>query len=81
MFTQSDIKTVKNAIRFYTNNERDNAIKEMKKIPFFKTEINWFIMSIIQDLDYANKGINKNNAYEYLEQALKWVKNHQKGGE
>lgn len=79
MFTQSDIKIVENAIRFYTNNERNNAIQELKKIPFFKSDINWFIMSIIQDLDYKDKGIIKDNAKEYLAQALKWTKTHQKG--
>ena len=80
MFTQSEIKIVENAITFYTNNERNNAIQEMKKIPFFKTEINWFIISIIEDLDYKDKGIEHNRAREYLVQALNWVKTHQNGG-
>ena len=78
-FNQQDIKIVEQAIDFYDNNERNNAIQEMKKIPFFKVEINWFIMSIIEDLDYQDKGIKHNRAREYLVQALNWVKTHQKG--
>lgn len=80
MFKQKDIKIVQQAISYYDNNERNNAIQEMKKIPFFKTEISWFIMSIIEDLDYKDKGIEHNRTREYLVQALNWVKSHQKGG-
>lgn len=78
-FSQKDIKIIERAITYYDINERNNAIQELKKIPFFKSEINWFIMSIIQDLDYKDKGVNRNSAREYLVQALDWVKTHQKG--
>lgn len=78
-FSKQDIETIEKAIVYYDNNERNNAIQEMKKIPFFKIEINWFIMSIIEDLDYKDKGIEHNRAREYLVQALNWVKTHQKG--
>ena len=78
MFEQKDIEIIQRAISYYDIKERNNAIQEMKKIPFFKTEINWFIMSIIEDLDYADKGITHNIAREYLVQALDWVKKHQR---
>ena len=78
-FSKQDIETIKKAIIYYDSNERNNAIQEIKKIPFFKAEIDWFIMSIIEDLDYQDKGIKHNRAKEYLVQALNWVKTHQKG--
>lgn len=78
-FNQKDIEIIEKAITYYDINERNNAIQELKKISFFKSEINWFIMSIIQDLDYKDKGVNRNSAREYLVQALDWVKTHQKG--
>lgn len=76
-FNKADIKTVEKAISHYENKERNLAIQEIKKIPFFAYEINWFIMSIIEDMDYADKGINHNRASEYLTEALNWVKTHQ----
>lgn len=76
-FKVEDVAIVNQAIEHYDNNERNLAIQKMQEIPFFKTEINWFIMSIIEDADYADKGITHNRAREYLVQALDWVKKHQ----
>ena len=76
-FKVEDIAIVNQAIEHYDNNERSLAIQKMQEIPFFKTDINWFIMSIIEDLDYADKSITHNRAREYLIQALDWVKKHQ----
>lgn len=76
-FKESDIQIIEDAIKYYDNKERNLAIQKLKEIPFFAQEINWFIMSIIQDLDYQDKGWNKNSAREYLVQALNWVKTHQ----
>lgn len=77
-FTKEDIKIVETAIKHYDNKERGLAIRQMRKIPFFKAEINWFASWIIQDMDKQDKGINENRAREYLAQALNWVKTHQK---
>ena len=76
-FSQQDVKIIEQAIEHYDNNERNLAIQKMQEIPFFKAEIDWFIMSIIEDLDYADKGTTHNRAREYLIQALDWVKKHQ----
>lgn len=76
-FNRQDIKIIEQAIEHYNNNERSLTIQKMQEIPFFRAEIDWFIMSIIEDLDYADKGITHNRAREYLVQALDWVKKHQ----
>ena len=76
-FNRQDVKIIKQAIEHYDDNERNLAIQKMQEIPFFKADINWFIMSIIEDADYADKGIAHNRAREYLIQAFDWVKKHQ----
>lgn len=80
-FNKEDIQIMEKALEYYDNNERNNAIKQISKIPFFKHDINWFIGCMIQDLDYADKGIKRNDAREYIVQAIEWIKKHQGGAD
>lgn len=70
-FTQNDIKHIKQANNHYDNDEIEKCIKELKQITFFKSDINWFIGLIIEDMDK-----NSNRAKEYLLQALDYVREH-----